>query len=190
MKYAEAQSRLAAHRKEIAAIREQMRKVQLETEPEEVADYTFQTTNGPVRLEQLFGDKNDLIVIHNMGASCRYCTLWADGYNGIYDHLADRAAFIVASPDPPEAQQKFAQSRGWRFPLVSHQGSTFAEDMGYRSPGGGWRPGVSAFRRDGDRVTRVSDTGLGPRDDFCALWHLFDLLPDGAGEWEPKYHYR
>lgn len=79
MKYAEAQSRLAAHRKEIATIREQMRKLQLETEPQAVVDYTFQTLNGPVRLKDLFGDKNDLIVIHNMGASCRYCTLRADG---------------------------------------------------------------------------------------------------------------
>ena len=42
--------------------------------------------------------KRDLIVIHNMGASCPYCTLWADGFNGIYDHLADRAAFVALQP--------------------------------------------------------------------------------------------
>jgi hypothetical protein len=25
------------------------------------------------------------------------------GFNGIYDHLASRAAFFLSSPDPPEA---------------------------------------------------------------------------------------
>jgi hypothetical protein len=36
---------------------------------------------------------------------------------------------------------------------------------------------------------RVSDTGFSPGDDFCALWHLFDLLPGGAGDWQAKYRY-
>jgi peroxiredoxin len=40
---------------------------------------------------------------------------------GIYNHLADRAAVVVVSPDPPEVQQRFAQSRGWKFPMVSHR---------------------------------------------------------------------
>ncbi len=26
-------------------------------------------------------------------------------------------------------------------------------------------------------------------DDFCALWHIFDLLPGGAGDWDPKFTY-
>jgi hypothetical protein len=43
------------------------------------------------------------------------------------------------------------------------------------------------FRRDGNRILRVSDAGFGPGDDFCALWHIFDLLPGGAGDWQPKY---
>jgi len=28
-----------------------------------------------------------------------------------------------------------------------------------------------------------------PGDDFCALWHIFDLLPGGAGDWQAKYRY-
>jgi hypothetical protein len=73
--------------------------------------------------------------------------------------------------------------------MVSHSGSTFAADMGYRSKEGGWLPGISVFRRDGNRILRVSDAGFGPGDDFCALWHIFDLLPGGAGDWQPKYRY-
>jgi len=61
--------------------------------------------------------------------------------------------------------------------------------MGYRSASGGWLPGVSVFRRDGDRILRVADTGFQPNDDFCTAWHLFDLLPEGASGWQPKFAY-
>ncbi len=188
MSYRDNTAALAAYRDQIAEIRRKMRDIQSSAEPEPVADYTFATPDGPRRLADLFGDKNELFVIHNMGASCAYCTLWADGFNGVYDHLANRAAFVVSSPDAPDAQRRFASGRGWRFPMVSHQGSDFAADMGYRSEKG-WRPGVSVFRHDGDRVLRVSDTGLGPGDDFCSVWHFLDLLPEGADGWAPKFRY-
>jgi len=75
----------------IAEIRGRMREAQASVEPEPVRDYEFTTPDGPVRLSQLFGDKRDLFVIHNMGRSCPACTLWADGFNGSYPHIADRA---------------------------------------------------------------------------------------------------
>src|SRR5450432_2919056 len=149
MNYSDTATKLAAWREQIAEILGNMREAQASVEPEPVRDYEFTTSDGPVRLSQLFGTKRDLFVIHNMGRSCPSCTLWADGFNGIYPHIADRAAFVIASPDPPDVQQSFAKSRGWRFPMVSHQGSSFAADMGYRSATGGWLPGVSVFRRDG-----------------------------------------
>jgi predicted dithiol-disulfide oxidoreductase (DUF899 family) len=151
-------------------------------QPQEVKDYEFTTVDGPVRVSELFGNHEDLIVIHNMGVSCSYCTLWADGYNGIHPHVITRAAFVVTSPDHPTVQRKFAESRGWKFPMVSHAGSSFAADMGYIGANGGWTPGVSVFRREGDSIVRVSDTGFSPGDDFCTLWHFFDLLPGGVGE--------
>jgi hypothetical protein len=40
------------------------------------------------------------------------------------------SAFVIASPDSPAVQQQFARSRGWRFPMVSHQGTMFADDKG------------------------------------------------------------
>ena len=190
MSYQSTAKKLESYRGQIADLREKMRTLQAEVEPEPVEDYELATPNGPVRLSELFGGKDDLIVIHNMGASCPYCTLWADGFNGLYDHLADRAAFAVSSPDAPADQTRFAESRGWRFPMVSHQGTSFAADMGYRSEDGGWMPGVSVFKREGGRILRVADTGFSPGDDFCALWHLLGLFPEGAGGWAPKYRYR
>ena len=189
MNYHDTAAKLAAYRGEIAELRSKMREAQASVEPEPVRDYEFATLEGPVRLSQLFGAKRDLFVIHNMGRSCPNCTLWADGFNGIYQHIANRAGFVVVSPDPPDVQQSFAASRGWRFPMVSHAGTSFAVDMGYRAPGGGWLPGVSVFRRDGDRLLRVADTSFDESDDFCTLWHLFDLLPEGKADWRARFDY-
>ena len=189
MKYTDSKSKIDGYRGQIKKLREEMRKVQAEAEPQAVENYQLADTSGPVRLLDLFGDKHELIAIHNMGTSCSSCTMWADGYNGVADHLTNRAAFVVVSPDTPDVQKTFAQGRGWHFRMASHAGTTFAADMGYRSKSGGWTPGVSVFRRDGDTVVRVSDTALGPYDDFCSVWHLFDMLPGGAGEWRPKFKY-
>ena len=196
MSYADTMAALNAKRAEITAIQKQMRELQAAVEPQEVRDYVLAGWNGPVRLSELFGQKRDLIVIHNMGVGCPSCTMWADGFNGVYDHLASRAAFVVASPSPVEAQKQFAAGRGWRFPMVSYEGSTFAEDMGYRAGGdpldvklGGWNAGVSTFRRERDRIWRLSDTVFDDGDDFCVVAHLFDLIPGADPTWRPRYSY-
>src|SRR6516225_2193063 len=129
MSYKHTAEKLADYRRQIRELRQKMRGVQAVVEPEPVKDYTFRRADGrSVRLFELFGDKADLFVIHNMGQSCPYCTLWADGFNGAYAHLSNRASFVVSSPDAPEKQRVFAQSRGWRFPMVSIAGTTFAQD--------------------------------------------------------------
>ena len=189
MNYQQTSEQLAQYRRQIAELRKQMRAAQAAGEPEEVADYTFtQADGGTTRLSELFGDRDTLLVIHNMGTGCVYCTLWADGFNGVYDHLRSRAGFVVSSPDRPAQQQQFAASRGWTFPMISYQGTTFGEDMGYRVDGRAL-PGVSVFKRKDGRILRVADTGFEPGDDFCAIWHFFDLIPEGTGGWAPKYKY-
>jgi predicted dithiol-disulfide oxidoreductase (DUF899 family) len=195
--YADTKAALDEKRRQVEALQAEMRAIQAQVEPEEVQDYILDGWDGPVRLSDLFGDKRDLIVIHNMGTGCSSCTMWADGFNGVYDHLASRAAFVVASPNPVALQKKFAASRGWRFPMVSHAASSFAQDLGYRRLGadpcgdalGGWWPGISVLRREGDRIVRVSDTDLGPGDGFCVVYSLFDLVPGSDFNWEPKYSY-
>lgn len=188
MQYADASLRIDEHRKEIDALREKIRALQSDREPQRVEDYEFATSEGPMRLSELFGDKDTLFVIHNMGASCPYCTLWADGFNGVIDHLENRAAFAVSSPDTPAQQKKFAASRNWRFRMVSHANTRFAEDMGYQKDGNWW-PGVSVFQKRENGIVRVSDAEFGPGDLFCSLWHLLDLIPEGPAGWEPKFRY-
>lgn len=190
MQYRETTEKLAAYRKEIEALRAKMRDLQGAVEPEAVADYEFITLDGPVRLSQLFDDKDTLIAIHNMGKECPACTMWADGYNGLIPHLKSRAAFVVTTPDDPKTQAEFAISRGWRFRMVSHQGTDFGVDMGYRNEETlGWQPGISVFQRKDGRIVRVSDQRLGPGDDFCSVYHFLDMIPEGWGDFRPRFTY-
>ena len=196
MTYADTMAAMNAKRRQIAALQREMRSLQAAVEPQGVEDHVVAAWNGPVRLSSLFGDKRDLLLIHNMGVGCTSCAMWADGFNGVYDHLAARAAFVLASPNPVEVQKRFAASRGWRFPMISYEGSRLAEDLGYREGGhplddklGGWNPGVSVLRRDGERILRLSDTEFGPLDAFCVVYHLFDLVPGADPDWEPSYSY-
>lgn len=157
-----------------------------------VRDYEFIRPDGShIRLSQLFGDKHDLIVIHNMGRKCAYCTMWADGLTGLAKHLMNRAALVLVSPDRPEVLREFAASRGWNYPVVSTAASPFNNEMWRVSDESGtpW-PGTSTYRKHTDgRIEQVGRTTFGPGDDFCPVWHFFDLLSEGANGWEPKYAY-
>lgn len=187
--------------KEINALEEELTKKQerlvalkKQLSPEEVRDYVLKGPGGKdVRLSEMFGEHEDLIVIHNMGTSCPYCTMWADGFDGVLEHLENRAAFVVVSPDSPEIQRAFAQRRGWQFKMYSNQGSTFTEDMGFKHQDGKrspWIPGVSTFHRSpAGKIVRIAKAEFGPGDPYCSVWHLFDLLAKGANGWEPGFQY-
>jgi predicted dithiol-disulfide oxidoreductase (DUF899 family) len=165
-----------------------MRELQQAIEPQEVQNYQLSTRKDTVSLTELFGDKEYLFVVPTMGVGCACCTLWADGFNGILPHLESRPAFVVSSPNDPPTQHRFKTGRGWKFRMVSHHGTTSAADLGYAN-GDDMQPGVSVLKRSGDRILRVSDTSFGPGDDFSTPWHLFDLIPEGAAGWEPRFHY-
>ena len=153
---------------------------------ERVEDFVFESTDGLIKLSELFAGRPDLLVIHNMGRSCSYCSLWADGFNGVVPHLESRAAFVVVSPDPVEVQREFAASRGWRFRMVRDADARFSKAMKMYGEDGFW-PGATGFhRRENGTIEKIASAGLGEGDDFCAVWHLFDLLADGWAGWEPK----
>jgi AraC-like DNA-binding protein/predicted dithiol-disulfide oxidoreductase (DUF899 family) len=159
--------------------------------PEEtVGEYTFIDNEGrAVKLSELFGDKDDLIVVHNMGTQCSYCTMWADGFAGLSHHLTDRAAFVVCTPDPPEVQKRFAEKRNWTFRMISSE-SPFFKDMGFLNDKGEYWPGISSFRRKPDgSIVRVAKSYFDRGDDYCAVWPIFELLDGGPRDWEPKYDY-
>ena len=160
--------------------------------PEPVEDYRLTLPGGAqATLSELFGDRDEMILIHNMGRGCSYCTLWADGINGLVDHLQDRAALLLTSPDPADEMHAFASGRGWRFPLASVEGTTLAHDLGFYKADDeeypGYWPGASALAKTEAGIVRTGWTFFGPGDDFCAIWPLLAMLPER--EWQPKYDY-
>lgn len=153
----------------------------------EVENYEFQTSLGTSStLLDLFSDKDELVVIHNMGRGCSYCTMWVDEFNGIYHHIINKAAFVLSSPDEPIVQEDLAAERGWVFPMVSTKGTTFKKDFGFES-NGQYLPGVSTFRKDPTgTIYHVANADFGPGDAYCSVWHLLDLLPSGASGFQPS----
>jgi predicted dithiol-disulfide oxidoreductase (DUF899 family) len=171
-KYYESEKELAKNRKKMLKVLGKMAKMDVE-------NYSLKDwNNADVKLSELFGDKKDLVLVHNMGKSCSYCTMWADGFNGIFNYIEKRAAFVLVSPDDPDIQKEFAGQRGWKFRMYSGKDSNFIQDMGYRNEDGHYLPGVSVFHKsDEGKISRVSKTYFGPGDYFCSVWHFYDMLP-------------
>jgi predicted dithiol-disulfide oxidoreductase (DUF899 family) len=149
-----------------------------------VQDYVLKDFAGnDVPLSAAFGDQDQLVLIHNMGFACTYCTMWADGFNGAYHYIQRRAAFVVVSNDPPHKQQLGAGKRGWTMPMLSCQGTTLFADLGFVGAAGdgdehaGWWPGFSTLVKNADgTLTRHSRGFFGPGDEFCSVWKFFDHL--------------
>lgn len=154
---------------------------------EEVQDYTFTDRSGnTVKLSELFGGHEQMVLVHNMGFACPYCTLWADGFNGIWRHLesgayGNKARFVLVSEDSPEQQASGSQERGWTFDLYTAADTGFNADMGYKVEHEGkhfLQPGASIFHKDADgKIRRHARTYFGPGDMYCSLFHFFSLLP-------------
>ncbi len=98
--------------KQILKDKQRLAKMRRNSTPLELDDYIFTTAGGKkIKLSQMFGSRDELIIVHNMGVRCAYCTMWADGFNGLREHLSDRAGFVVVSPDQPKIMGEFAKGR-------------------------------------------------------------------------------
>ena len=150
-------------------------------------DYEFLRSDGSaVKLAELFGANEHLLLIHNMGKSCRYCSLWADGFISVAPLLADQTSFVLVNGDSPEVQREVAATRGWTFPMVSDPTGEFTKDMGMISEEGRW-PGVTAFYRSPDgTILRMNQAIFGPGDAFGSIWHFLSLRKGGGNGWEPR----
>ena len=190
----ELENRMRTLEEDIKRKQEELNGLKREYREEITDDHALLDSRGErVGLAELFGGKDDLILVHNMGARCTYCTLWADGFIGLYPHLSDRASFVVVSPDAPEKQAAFAAVRNWPFPMYSDQETAFSRAMGFLTEHEGsdyWLPGVSTFHRSADgTITRVAKDFFGPGDSYCGLWHFLELLNEPAAAWQPNYSY-
>jgi len=162
-----------------------------------IQDYTFLNSDkSEVKLSELFKDKNELIIVFYMGIQCKYCTLWADNYNGIVKPLSDRCSFVVTSHESPEKQNEIKQKRNWNFKMISRKNNTFAKDLGFISEAevdcsgvGDPMPGIASFIKKEDGIYLHHRSYFGPGDNYCNMWDFTTILPKGINNWEPKYIY-
>ena len=169
---------------EFAKAREKVLQLRRSVEGRAVKDYKFGTSDGSVRLSELFGDKSDLIVIHNMGKKCVYCTLWADGLNGFVPHMESVMSVALVSKDSPEIQRQFANSRGWRFNLASHGGGDYIQEQTVMK-GADNMPGAVLYVRQGEKIIRKNSAVFGPGDQYCSIWNLFGMAGINISTFSP-----
>ena len=173
---------IAALEAEIEARYNELSELRAKEPPEPLKDYTFAGADGEsVRLSELFGHHDRLILVHNMGRQCPYCTIWADGFSDSYRRIAGKTAFVVTSKETVEEQQRNIRERGWQFPMISSKNNQILEDLGFLE-GGTVYPGLASLsRNEKGEVFYHGKQVFGSGDQFGMLWHLFDLV----GKWDP-----
>jgi len=167
--------------------------------------YTFDSTEGPSTLADLFAGRSQLMIYHFMmgpdwSEGCPSCSFWADNFNGIDVHLANRdTAFLAVSRAPLDAIQSYKIRMGWDFSWVSSLGSDFNMDFGVSFPEGhrtdvsyNFAPiddpmeeaqGLSVFAKapEGEVFHTYSSYGRGV-DIVNGAYQLLDLTPKGRDE--------
>jgi predicted dithiol-disulfide oxidoreductase (DUF899 family) len=97
--------------------------------------YGFDTDDGSASLADLFKGRSQLLVYHLMfgpdyKAACPSCSSIADGFNGIFVHLAHHDVMLWAVSRAPLAKlQAFKERMGWSFPWATSFGSDFNFDF-------------------------------------------------------------
>ena len=148
-----------------------------------IKDYEFLSHDGGVvKLSELFGERNRLVIVHNMGRQCPYCTVWADGFSDSYYRFKDKFPFWVTSKETVERQKKNMEERNWQFPMVSSHDNQFLEELGFRKDGAVY-PGLAFICKSPlGELAFHGRHNFGPGDQFGMLWHMFDLV----GLWDEK----
>jgi predicted dithiol-disulfide oxidoreductase (DUF899 family) len=181
-------SKIAEIERQIYELNMELNQLRRDNEGTEVKNYSFETLDGSVSLLELFGNKDKLLVIHNMGQGCRYCTLWADGLNGFVPHLESTLSLVLVSKDAPGVQRSLANSRGWRFLLASHGGGDYIREQTVME-GSDNMPGAVVYERKGQAIYRKNACIFGPNDLYCPIWQFLGMAGWSEETWTPQYRY-
>ena len=164
-------------------------------------DYLFESPDGSVTLDELAGDR-PLVLYHFMFGGpmdnpCPMCSMWADGWNGVAEHVARNVDFALVTLGTVEQNTELAAAQGWtNLRWLSAADSTFKADFGSADADGNQWPFISVFERDGDDV-RLSYSGSAHIsgdhwrgvDLLSPVWHLLDLTRAGRGDFMPSLSY-
>jgi predicted dithiol-disulfide oxidoreductase (DUF899 family) len=143
-----------------------------------VQDYALRASSGEqVRLSEAFGDKDHLVVLHNMGEHCPNCALWGDEYNGMRQTIQRLAGFAIIGPDETEAQARYKTRRGWDSPLLSARGTSFIKDLGFEGDDGGAQPGVSILAKKDGEISVVKQVNVMRDRDCPSVLEVIWMVP-------------
>lgn len=160
-------------------------------------------------MSELFAPGKDTLAIYNMmfpratdeDLPCPSCTQFLDSFDGVGHHAAQQMNLVVVAKTDLSRLLAHGERRGWRrVRLLSSAGNTFNRDYHAEDPDGAQAPMLNVFRRNGATIRHFwgsellyapSEPGQDPRhtDSIDALWNLFDLIPEGRGEWYPDVSY-
>lgn len=96
--------------------------------------YVFDGPKGKEALADLFDGRGQLIVWHFMFGpdwqqGCSHCSFWADGWNGVVEHLKHRDTTMIAISRAPLSKiESFKRRMGWGFKWVSSANTDFNFD--------------------------------------------------------------
>ena len=114
---------------EVARMRRELPWVRVDKE------YRFETEEGGAMLADLFRGRSQLLVYHFMfgpdyKAGCPHCSAIADGFNGVWKHLAGHDVMLWAvSRAPLEKLVAYKRRLGWTFPWASSGATGFNIDF-------------------------------------------------------------
>jgi predicted dithiol-disulfide oxidoreductase (DUF899 family) len=171
-------------------------------------NYRFRVEDGSeVGLIDLFGNFDTLVTYFWMYGPqrerpCPMCTNFLGGVSGNGNDIKQRAALKILGRSPVDRQKAFARERGWSdLDFVQTVGDDYARDLRLIDGEGNEYPGLTVFRREGDRVRvfynaemppEAADPGQDPRGavDIAPLWNILDMTPEGRGkDWYPRLSY-
>lgn len=168
-------------------------------------DYAFESEKGTVRLSDLFGDKQALVIYSMMFGPerkrpCPMCTAMLTSWDGTARNLRERVAVAVTARSPINRLLDYKKERGWQnLQMYSDGKGNYTRT--YVSAEDGDVPGMNVFTRHngkihhfwaGEMSGEMADPGQDPRGapDVDPLWTILDLTPEGRGkDWYPKLEY-
>ena len=147
---------------------------------------------------------------------CPGCTHFLDALEGSTQHILQRINFVVVAKSPLSRLQAFARERGWRhLRLLSTADNNYDRDYFGDStalsaamrdqqefkPGEEWdMPILNVFHSDGGAIRHFWGSELlyvppepgqeyRHNDLLDPLWNMFDVAPEGRGDFHPKLEY-
>lgn len=175
----------------VKAVAEQRRKLPQGGRLKE--DYVFSWATDkklgePVGFDELFGDKDSLILYNFMfGPSwdnpCPSCTSVVDGFDRMAYQVGEDAAFVVVGKAPANRINEWANKRGWKqIDLVSGCESTYQVDYGCESASDGRQHAkLNVFKKMDGSIFHFWGSEI-PSNDIDMVWpywNLMDLTPAG-----------